>query len=134
MTNAPEQAATLAFPNKSPLQGKTHLHGQWIPSNSPNRHPEKWADYLPPLTTDQLPANLTWSDDHWIGRMLPGGTTAYVGMDPDGNWRFITPDDDDWLRMFPEQNTTQSVPAQQKPDDDPPQPLMQREQPIHGAL
>ena len=26
VTNAPGQADTLAFPEKSPLQGKTHLH------------------------------------------------------------------------------------------------------------
>ena len=57
-TNATGQPIILDFPNKSPLLGKTHLHGCWIPSNSPNGPPEKWAYYFPPLTIDQGPTNL----------------------------------------------------------------------------
>ena len=58
-TNTPGHPIILGFLNKSPLQGRTHLHGRWIPSNSPNGPQEKWAEYFPPLAIDQLPANLS---------------------------------------------------------------------------
>ena len=55
--------------------------------------------------------------------MLPGGTVAYADTDSNGNWQFITPDDGDWLRMFPEVDAAQPTPAQRESDDVPPQPM-----------
>ena len=55
--------------------------------------------------------------------MLPWGTTAYVGTDPDGNRWFITPDNDDWLRMFSKLDAAHPMPVQQGPDNTPPQPM-----------
>ena len=99
-----QQAPDLAFPTKAPINGRTHLHGYWA-AQGPM---EIWRSYHPPLLLGQLPSNLKWKDEHWIGRLFPGGKTAYAGPNSDGTRRFIYAGDKEFDDMFP--TTTSPVP------------------------
>jgi hypothetical protein len=54
----------LAFPAYKPLAGKTHLHGYWKGNGN-------WVSYTPPIEWNELPGNVSYASDHWVGRFLP---------------------------------------------------------------
>jgi hypothetical protein len=76
------QKPSLAFPAYKPLvAGKTHLHSYWKGNGN-------WVSYTPPIEWDELPDNVSYGYDHWVGRFLPDKSYVHT-LSNDGKFLFL---------------------------------------------
>ena len=71
----------LEFPNAIPPPLRTHFHGRWAQFQGNRRM--VWVEY-PPCSLQEMfdvPPNLSFRPEHWVGRTMPGANKAFVSVD-----------------------------------------------------
>ena len=102
-----KKAPSLDFPLMAPVSGKTHLHGYWQAIPTSAGPIPQWKEYIPPITIPELPENFTWIDDHWKGRLFPGGGYAFARTDASGKKIFIGTGDSEFDLRYGNPNSSQ---------------------------
>jgi hypothetical protein len=91
-------ADDLPYPSMAPPKQFNHCNG-WYERNAGGKI--YWRTRFPIIAIENLPLNLKFVDDHWIGRILPNGTT-FLGKTPNGNPVYGKPTKVDHTRKTPE--------------------------------